>query len=174
MVTRRADAILTRLMDVGKAGRHSVTALGYSQECELPVLHQDLPLPPIDNELDRRPWPLEPTSTSTIGAAPPRITTITFQETCRLMVIASHVIDMSTKYRRNGIIEEQIVIDTRYRFSHLPLKLNKWIDMAYKSSAGYVVQQSTSTAASLGSFNFSTGPCHYPPHLLLVVIDHPS
>ncbi|QRW07161.1 Fungal specific transcription factor domain [Ceratobasidium sp. AG-Ba] len=71
-----------------------IMALGYSQECELPVLHQDLPLPPIDNELDRRPWPLEPTSTSTIGAAPPRITTITFQETCRLMVIASHVIDI--------------------------------------------------------------------------------
>jgi hypothetical protein len=60
---------------------------------DMPVPYQGVSLPSVDTELDSRPWPMDIADASLANKAQPKITTQTFLETCKLMVIAARIMD---------------------------------------------------------------------------------
>ncbi|KAG9106151.1 hypothetical protein FRC07_008936, partial [Ceratobasidium sp. 392] len=101
----------------------------YNRDYDIPIPHPEVSLPSIDEELDSQPWPLEQPSSSASNITPTRSTTLAFHESCKLMMIATRIIDVVRRHE-SGTLEEKMVIDTHLRldtwFNALPEKLLVW------------------------------------------------
>ncbi|CAE6426189.1 unnamed protein product [Rhizoctonia solani] len=100
-----------------------IMALEFKQECDVPVPHLGVSLPSIDVESDSLPW-----SDELVGF-PPRLTTKTFFDSCKLMVISTSVISAlhgreHETHNERAAINLHLQLDTW--FNHLPRELLVW------------------------------------------------
>ncbi|KAJ1305122.1 hypothetical protein OPQ81_000159 [Rhizoctonia solani] len=98
-------------------------ALEFKMEYDVPVPHPGVSLPSIDTDSDNLLW------SAGITGFPPRLTTKTFFETCKLMVTATKIIafmfskDHET-YDERAVINLHLQLDTW--FNNLPRELLVW------------------------------------------------
>ncbi|KAH7338365.1 hypothetical protein B0J17DRAFT_718012 [Rhizoctonia solani] len=101
-----------------------VMALEFKQPYSLPVSHLGASLPPVDTELDSQPW------SDGLTRFPPRLTTKTFFDSCKLMVISARIIEsLYDKYQgiqdKRSVISIHLQLDTW--FNSLPRELLVWV-----------------------------------------------
>ncbi|QRV93002.1 Fungal specific transcription factor domain [Ceratobasidium sp. AG-Ba] len=104
-------------------------AIEYARDYDMPVPHSGVSLPSIDADLDNQAWPLEPPLNSNINTTPARLTTLVFHETCKLMIVATRIIDIIHSQSKRTL-EEHMVLNTHLRldtwFNSLPENLLVW------------------------------------------------
>ncbi|EUC57315.1 fungal specific transcription factor [Rhizoctonia solani AG-3 Rhs1AP] len=98
-------------------------ALEFRQEYDVPIPHLGVSLPSIDTESDGQPW-----SDGLVGF-PPRLTTKTFFDSCKLMVISTKVISflhgrIQETHGERAVINLHLQLDTW--FNNLPRELLVW------------------------------------------------
>ncbi|KAH7338366.1 hypothetical protein B0J17DRAFT_421242 [Rhizoctonia solani] len=89
-----------------------IMALEFKQECDVPVPHLRVSLPSIDVESDGLPW-----SEDLVGF-PPRLTTKTFFDSCKLMVISTSVIS-ALHGKEQQTHDERAAINLQYVLNFL-------------------------------------------------------
>ncbi|CAE6451953.1 unnamed protein product [Rhizoctonia solani] len=97
-----------------------IMALEFRQEYDVPIPHLGVSLPSIDTESDGQPW-----SDALVGF-PPRLTTKTFFDSCKLMVISTRVISflIQETHGERAVINLHLQLDTW--FNNLPRELLVW------------------------------------------------
>ncbi|CAE6492919.1 unnamed protein product [Rhizoctonia solani] len=100
-----------------------IMALEFNQEHDVPVPHLGVSLPSIDGDSDNQPW-----SNGLVGF-PPRLTTKTFFDSCKLMVISTRIIEFLHTKDQEGQDERAVInlhlqLDTW--FNNLPRELLVW------------------------------------------------
>lgn len=106
-----------------------IMALDYERDYDIPIPRPSISLPSVDVELDKQPWLGELAQTSPHNGSPPNMTTRTFLETCKLLVISTRVIDI---VHRQALTtpEERTIINTHLQldtwFNGLPEDLLVW------------------------------------------------
>ncbi|QRV78207.1 Fungal specific transcription factor domain [Ceratobasidium sp. AG-Ba] len=104
-------------------------AIEFELDYDMPLPHSRISLPPIDAGLDSQPWALETCSLSSINGNPPRITTLAFNETCKLISIAARIIRVLYQQPRSDP-EEHTILNIHLRldtwFNNLPENLLVW------------------------------------------------
>ncbi|QRV93001.1 Fungal specific transcription factor domain [Ceratobasidium sp. AG-Ba] len=106
-----------------------IMAIEFELDYDMPLPHSRISLPSIDAMLDSQPWALETPSPSSINGNPPRITTLAFNETCKLMSIAARIIRVLYQQPRSNpeehtILNIHLLLDIW--FNNLPENLLVW------------------------------------------------
>ncbi|KAG9090104.1 hypothetical protein FS749_000812 [Ceratobasidium sp. UAMH 11750] len=106
-----------------------VMSIEYQREYDMPIPHSRVNLPSVDAELDNQSWPLESPATPPGTTSPSKLTTLAFHESCKLMIITTHIIDVM-HHRGSNTLEEQMIINAHLRldtwFNNLPENLLVW------------------------------------------------
>ncbi|QRW20701.1 Fungal specific transcription factor domain [Rhizoctonia solani] len=99
------------------------TALELKHQYDLPVPYPGVALPSTSTEFDSQPW------SDGLAGYPPRLITKTFLNSCKLMVIASSIIELlydsdQGDYNERAVIDLHLRLDTW--FNELPRELLVW------------------------------------------------
>ncbi|KAG9123836.1 hypothetical protein FRC07_013809 [Ceratobasidium sp. 392] len=101
-------------------------AIEHNIDYDIPIPNSGVVLPSVDDELDNQYWMPEPASTSSANTPSIKLTTITFHQSCKLMMIATRIIDV-VRHQQKNLVEEHVVVDAHLRldtwFNGLPEKL---------------------------------------------------
>ncbi|KAG8740508.1 hypothetical protein FRC10_004201 [Ceratobasidium sp. 414] len=68
---------------------------------DMPIPHSGVNLPFVESELDSQPWPTNPTETLVVNKNQPKMTTLTFLESCKLLVIATRILEAALPFQQS-------------------------------------------------------------------------
>ncbi|QRV81677.1 Fungal specific transcription factor domain [Ceratobasidium sp. AG-Ba] len=104
-------------------------ALDFDRPADMPVPRFGINLPSVDSELDAQPWPADPSDKATESRYQPKITTLVFLESCKLLVIGTRIVEATyvsgEDSSSDGVaLSLHLQLDTW--FNNLPERLLVW------------------------------------------------
>ncbi|KAG8794389.1 hypothetical protein FRC12_024716 [Ceratobasidium sp. 428] len=95
----------------------------------MPIPLTGVGLPAIDSGMDSQPWPMSPADEAVAGAAQPKLTSLVFFESCKLLVIGTRVLEARAPLAQNAqgdnvALNLHLQLDTW--FNDLPEGLLVW------------------------------------------------
>ncbi|KAG9082234.1 hypothetical protein FS749_007012 [Ceratobasidium sp. UAMH 11750] len=106
-----------------------VMSLDFGRTPGMPIPHAGINLPLVEPELDSQSWSMNPTDTIAVSKDQPKLTTLAFFESCKLLVIATRMLKATLSPERNlqgnaATLNLHLQLDTW--FNNLPEGLLIW------------------------------------------------
>ncbi|KAG9119740.1 hypothetical protein FRC07_005080 [Ceratobasidium sp. 392] len=104
-------------------------SLDFGRFPDMPVPITSVNLPSIDSEMDSQPWPMSPADAPTVNVIQPKSTSLVFSESCKLLVIANRIIEVTSpqgQVTQGDAVALNLHLQLDTWFNNLPEGLLVW------------------------------------------------